>query len=173
MAFVNKQLFWWSASITLDNNKDVLTDLYPFFHVILYHIPQLAWLVAFLYFFQFWIFGLIWPLCCLLVPFEVNMCHGAYRHENKYYRHDMGLSLNSTGDIWLFQNRHGNCKNNDRGHFLKSTLDIGDPPSRAPILVLRAITRQAEYTETLYKVSGIHYRIHLTYVSQNQLFHGI
>ena len=24
--FVNKQLFWWSASITLDNNNDVLTD---------------------------------------------------------------------------------------------------------------------------------------------------
>ena len=25
--FVNKQLFWWSASITLDNNNAVLTDL--------------------------------------------------------------------------------------------------------------------------------------------------
>ena len=25
--FVNKQLFWWSASITLDNNNDVLTCL--------------------------------------------------------------------------------------------------------------------------------------------------
>ena len=24
--FVNKQLFWWSASITLDNNNGVLTD---------------------------------------------------------------------------------------------------------------------------------------------------
>ena len=24
--FVNKQLFCWSASITLDNNKDALTD---------------------------------------------------------------------------------------------------------------------------------------------------
>ena len=24
--FVNKQLFWWSASVTLDNNKGVLTD---------------------------------------------------------------------------------------------------------------------------------------------------
>ena len=24
--FVNKQLFWWSASISLDNNNDVLTD---------------------------------------------------------------------------------------------------------------------------------------------------
>ena len=23
--FVNKELFWWSASITLDNNNDVLT----------------------------------------------------------------------------------------------------------------------------------------------------
>ena len=29
--FVNKQLFWWSASITLDNNNAVLTDLLPFF----------------------------------------------------------------------------------------------------------------------------------------------
>ena len=25
--FVNKQLFWWSASITLDNNNAFLTDL--------------------------------------------------------------------------------------------------------------------------------------------------
>ena len=25
--FVNKQLFWWSASIALDNNNAVLTDL--------------------------------------------------------------------------------------------------------------------------------------------------
>ena len=24
--FVNKQLFWWSASITLDNNNEVLAD---------------------------------------------------------------------------------------------------------------------------------------------------
>ena len=24
--FVNKQLFWWSASIILDKNNDVLTD---------------------------------------------------------------------------------------------------------------------------------------------------
>ena len=31
MAFGCKQLFWWSASITLDNNNAVLTDLYPFF----------------------------------------------------------------------------------------------------------------------------------------------
>ena len=29
--FVNKQLFWWSTSITLDNNNDVLTDFQPFF----------------------------------------------------------------------------------------------------------------------------------------------
>ena len=26
-SFVNKQLFWWSASITLDNYNAVLTDL--------------------------------------------------------------------------------------------------------------------------------------------------
>ena len=29
--FVNKQLFWWSASITLDNNNAVSTDLDAFF----------------------------------------------------------------------------------------------------------------------------------------------
>ena len=29
--FVNRQLFWWSASITLDNNNAVLTDLKAFF----------------------------------------------------------------------------------------------------------------------------------------------
>ena len=29
--FVNKQLFWWSASITLDNSNGVLTDFQPFF----------------------------------------------------------------------------------------------------------------------------------------------
>ena len=29
--FVNKQLFWWSLSITLDKNNAVLTDLYAFF----------------------------------------------------------------------------------------------------------------------------------------------
>ena len=40
--FVNKQLFWWSASITLDNNNAILTDLYAFSYLILYHIPQLA-----------------------------------------------------------------------------------------------------------------------------------
>ena len=41
----------------------------------------------------------------------------------------MGLSLNLTGVIWLFQNRHGNCKNNDRGHchFLNLTYNIGGP----------------------------------------------
>ena len=29
--FVNKQLFWWSASTPLDNNNVVLTDLYAYF----------------------------------------------------------------------------------------------------------------------------------------------
>ena len=33
--FVNKQLFWWSASTTLVNNNDVLTDLSHFSHFIL------------------------------------------------------------------------------------------------------------------------------------------
>ena len=43
MAFVCRQLFWWSESITLANNNAVLTDLYRHFsHFILYHIPQLA-----------------------------------------------------------------------------------------------------------------------------------
>ena len=62
------------------------------------------------------------------------MRHGAYRHETKYYRHDIGHSLNSTCDIKPFLNRHGNFKNSNRGHsyFLNSTCDIGDPPSRAP-----------------------------------------
>ena len=50
--FVNKQLFWWSASITLDNNNAVLTDYRHFSHLILYHIPQLASLDVFLVFFS-------------------------------------------------------------------------------------------------------------------------
>ena len=33
-----KQLFWWSASITSDNNNDVLTDFEPFF--LLYTLPD-------------------------------------------------------------------------------------------------------------------------------------
>ena len=35
---VNKQLFWWSASITSDNNNDVLTNFKPFFS--LYILPH-------------------------------------------------------------------------------------------------------------------------------------
>ena len=35
---VNKQLFWWSTSITLDNNNDVLAEFWPFFSV--YTLPQ-------------------------------------------------------------------------------------------------------------------------------------
>ena len=31
--FVNKQLLRWSASITLDNNNDVLTEFQPFFSI--------------------------------------------------------------------------------------------------------------------------------------------
>ena len=38
MAFVCKQLFWLSASIKLDNNNDVLKDLWPFFS--LYALPH-------------------------------------------------------------------------------------------------------------------------------------
>ena len=63
-------------------------------------------------------------------PFlKIDMRHGAYRHEKKYYQHYMDLSLNSTADIRLFKNRHGNCNNYDKGHYhlLKSTCNIGDP----------------------------------------------
>ena len=38
---------------------------------------------------------------------------------------DNDLSLNSTGDILLFQNRQGHCINNNRGHC--HSLDSGDP----------------------------------------------
>ena len=60
---------------------------------------------------------------------KFDMRHGAYRHETKYYRHDIGHSLNLTCDIKSFKNRHGNFKNSYRGHshFLNSTCDIGDP----------------------------------------------
>ena len=37
LLFVNKQLFWWSASITLDSNNDVLTDIWPFFSLYTLH----------------------------------------------------------------------------------------------------------------------------------------
>ena len=40
--FVNKLLFWWSASITLDKTKMFLQTFSDFSHFILYHIPQLA-----------------------------------------------------------------------------------------------------------------------------------
>ena len=39
--FVNKQLFWWSASIILDNYNDVQTFSHVS-HLGIYHIPQLA-----------------------------------------------------------------------------------------------------------------------------------
>ena len=49
--------------------------------------------------------------------------------------------MNSTGDIWLFQNRHGNCKYYDRGHcnFLKSTYDIEDPPCPSIVKLTKVI----------------------------------
>ena len=46
--FVNKWLLWWSASITLDNNNTVLTDLLPFFH----ELPRILNRIAYLYRFQ-------------------------------------------------------------------------------------------------------------------------
>ena len=48
---VNKQLFWWSAPITLDNNNAEQTCMH-FSHLILYHIPQLDLLVVFLLYFS-------------------------------------------------------------------------------------------------------------------------
>ena len=54
MAFVCKQtavLVIHINSITLDNNNDVLTDLLPFSHFILYYMPELARLVVVLLFF--------------------------------------------------------------------------------------------------------------------------
>ena len=36
--FINKLLFWWYGSITLDNNNDVLADLYQFFSI--YTLPH-------------------------------------------------------------------------------------------------------------------------------------
>ena len=39
---VNKQLFLWSASITLDNTNCVSTEFKPFSHFILYYILQFA-----------------------------------------------------------------------------------------------------------------------------------
>ena len=45
-----------------------------FSHLILDHIPQLAWPVVCLLFFHFWIFWSIWPLCCVLGHFkDINM----------------------------------------------------------------------------------------------------
>ena len=46
--FVNKWLFCRSALITLDNNKDVLTDFYPYFS--LYTLPCTS---DWLYFYRF------------------------------------------------------------------------------------------------------------------------
>ena len=41
--FVNKQLFWWSASITLDNNNDVLEDIKLVIFLTSYFITYLNW----------------------------------------------------------------------------------------------------------------------------------
>ena len=49
--FVNKQLFWWSASITLDNNNGVLTDIF----LTLYFATYLS-LAVWLYFYSFYSF---------------------------------------------------------------------------------------------------------------------
>ena len=74
--FVNKQLFWWSASITLDNNNDVLSDFNNCSHSILYHIPQMSLLVVFLGGFSVWnIFThMTTMLCVVSLKFKIK-CH--------------------------------------------------------------------------------------------------
>ena len=53
--------------------------------------------------------SMLWPLTLKFdratgLSLKFDMRHGAYQHEKKYYRHDMGHSLNSTCDIkpWTF-----------------------------------------------------------------------
>ena len=36
----------------------------------------------------------------------IDKQHEAYRHEKKYYRHDMGIFLSSTCATGLFSNKH-------------------------------------------------------------------
>ena len=43
---------------------------------------------------------------------------------------DMQWAISCIRDL-AFLNRHGHCKNNDRGHLMISKFDIGDPLSRA------------------------------------------
>ena len=66
------------------------------------------------------------------------MGQGAYRHEKKYYRHDMGLSLNSTGDILLFKIDIEISKMTTGdiviNYFLKIDMPYWGPPSRDPSL---------------------------------------
>ena len=38
--FVNKQLFWWSASLILDNNNGLLTDFHPLYITIFLSWPD-------------------------------------------------------------------------------------------------------------------------------------
>ena len=65
--FLNKQLFLWSAPITLDNNNAVLTDLLTFSTLnTLPHTSVGLTSCISIVFFSFWIFWFIWPLCCLL-----------------------------------------------------------------------------------------------------------
>ena len=49
---VNKQLFWWSASITLVNSNAVLTDLKAFFslNIFLTYLSQPDWLYFYCFF---------------------------------------------------------------------------------------------------------------------------
>ena len=55
--FVNKLLFWWSASITLDNSNDALTD---------FKLAQFAWPDVFLFFSVLNIFTTVLPVGSLL-----------------------------------------------------------------------------------------------------------
>ena len=73
---------------------------------------------------------LTWPFL------KIHMRHEAYQHGKNIITWAVPKLV-----IRLSLNRHGYCKNRDRGHchFLNSTCDIGDPPSRAPVKAVRAM----------------------------------
>ena len=73
-----------------------------------------------------------------------------------YYRYDMDLSLNPTGDMRIFTNRHGNCRKNDGGHFfsfLKINMQHWGPRQGSPKtlpLVLRFVLSGRSHTPGIY-----------------------
>ena len=52
LVFTSEQLFWWPASMTLDNNNGILNNFKPFLFTLNY-MAQLAWFVVFLMLLQF------------------------------------------------------------------------------------------------------------------------